>query len=430
MPPCAAHWSKRACSNRPDPDRSRNLFAISRCLGYLPDYDMTIRNTLAPVSSPAAATRGLVLTALVASLAGCGMISSVIDSDKVDYKSSAAKKPVALDVPPDLTQLAKDSRYGLPDNGRGIATASGFQQQRGTPAAAVAAGEAIGVTNTPAMHIERAGTQRWLVVKQTPEQLWPLVKQFWADNGFNLASESATTGIMETDWAENRGKIPQDFIRSALSKVADSMYSTGERDKFRTRLERTADGATEVYISHRGAEEVLTGAQKETTRWASRPNDPILEAQFLTKLMARLGSNGSVAKAAVADAPVQPLHAKLVTTPSKLVEVDEGFDRAWRRVGLALDRVGFTVEDRDRTKGTYFVRFVDPDAVASDGFFAKLFSFGASSDKAKEAQRYRILVAATPGATVSNVTVQNNEGKPEATPTGDKILNLLQEQLK
>jgi outer membrane protein assembly factor BamC len=385
---------------------------------------MTIRKQLTP-----SAPRALVLTALVASLSGCGMISSVIDSDKVDYKSTASKKPVSLDVPPDLTQLSQDSRYGVPGDGRGVATASGFQAQRGGVQQAVST-TAIGPANTPAMRIERAGSQRWLVVvKQTPEQLWPILKEFWTANGFNVSSENTTTGIMETDWAENRSKIPQDMIRSTIGKVFDSLYSTGERDKFRTRLERTADGSTEIYISHRGAEEVLTGPQKETTAWTSRPNDPNLEAQFLTKLMARLGSDTNVAKAAVATAVAVPEHAKLISSPTKAVEVDEGFDRAWRRVGLALDRVGFTVEDRDRTKGLYFVRFVDQDAAAKDGFFAKLFSWG-SDDKAKEAQRYRILVKSAAGATVSDVTVLSNDGKPELSPTGDKILNLLHEQLK
>jgi outer membrane protein assembly factor BamC len=117
------------------------------------------------------------------------------------------------------------------------------------------------------VRIERAGNQRWLVVKQTPEQLWPQLKPSGRASGFTVDTENAQTGIMETNWAENRAKIPQDFIRRTIGKVFDSAYSTGERDKFRTRLERRADGSTEIYISHRGAEEVLVGAQKETTTW-------------------------------------------------------------------------------------------------------------------------------------------------------------------
>ena len=237
---------------------------------------------------------------------------------------------------------------------------------------------------------------------------------------------------METEWAENRAKIPQDLIRRSIGKVFDSLYGTGERDKFRTRLERTAAGGTEVYISHRGAEEVLTGPQKEQATWTVRPNDPELEAIFLSKLMARLSGVAepkaaeAAATTAVANAPAGPVHAKLV---GEAVEVDEGFDRAWRRVGLALDRVGFTVEDRDRVQGVYFVRYVDPEMASKDGFFKKLFTFG-GDDKAKEAQRYRVLVKTESGASVSQVTVQTNDGKAETTPTGAKILKLLADELK
>ncbi len=365
-------------------------------------------------------TRTVALTAMALSLAAC---TTVFESDKVDYK--AAKKAAPLDIPPDLTQLQKDNRYAVPD-GRGVATASGYQQQHSAQAPGLpAASEQVGQVSTDAVRIERQGNQRWLVVKQTPEQLWPQLQEFWANSGFTVETESQQTGIMETNWAENRAKIPQDFIRRTIGKVFDSAYSTGERDKFRTRLERRADGTTEVYISHRGAEEVLVGQQNESSTWTMRPNDPELEAEFLSRLMAQLtGTKVKEASAFVANAPMEAQHAKL---DGNKVVVDEGFDRAWRRVGLALDRVGFTVEDRDRVQGIYFVRYVDPDAVKKEGFFSKLFG---SEDKNKEAQKYRVLVSAVQGATTSDVTVQTNDGKPETSPTGAKILKLLAEELK
>ncbi|TFW36137.1 outer membrane protein assembly factor BamC [Massilia horti] len=375
---------------------------------------MTIRNkqTLGAVA----------LTAVALGLAGC---STLFPSDKVDYRGASKAPP--LDVPPDLTQLQKDNRYAIPD-GRGVATASSFQTVAGTPVVAAAPGERIGPASSEGMRVERAGNQRWLVVKQTPEQLWPQLKDFWHDAGFTVESESTAAGTMETNWVENRAKIPQDFIRRTLGKVFDGAYSTGTRDKFRTRLERLPDGSTEIYVSHRGVEEVLTGANKETTAWTARPNDPELEAEFLGRLMARLSGapTTKVAAQTVANAPEAPQHAKLV---GDKVEMDEGFDRAWRRVGLALDRVGFTVEDRDRVQGIYFVRYIDPDA-PEQGFLNKLLSFGKDSEKAKEAQRYRVLVKAEQGASVSELTVQSKDGKPETSPTGAKILKLLTDELK
>ena len=383
---------------------------------------MTIRKKTTLVSAPAAG-RALTLTALALSLAAC---TTVFESDKVDYRG--AKKAAALEVPPDLTQLQRDNRYAVPD-AKGIATASGFQQSRGVQGAAPVAGaETVGPVASEAVRIERAGDQRWLVVKQTPEQLWPQLRQFWEDMGFALEIESPTTGTMETNWVEDRSKIPQDFLRNTLGKVFDKARSTGMKDKFRTLLERLPDGSTEIYVSHRGAEEVLVGVQKESTTWTSRPNDPGLESQFLARMVAHLTGTKDVktAEATVTNAPLQPQHAKLV---GDKVEVDEGFDRAWRRVGLALDRVGFTVEDRDRVQGIYFVRYVDPDAAKTDGFFKRLFTFG-EDEKAKEAQRFRVLVKAQQGASVSEVTVQTNDGKPATSPTAAKILKLLSEELK
>jgi len=392
---------------------------------------MTTRNkkTFATRVSAPTAARVLALSALALSMAAC---TTVFESDKVDYKAS--KKAAPLDVPPDLTQLQKDNRYAVAD-GSGVATASGMQAAAGSqaaPAAGAPAGAAtIGPVSTDAVRIERAGDQRWLVVKQTPEQLWPKLREFWNDAGLPVATESQATGVMETEWVENRSKIPQDFLRNTIGRVFDRAYSTGERDKFRTRLERLPDGSTEIYISHRGAEEVLTGAQKETTVWTVRPNDPTLEAQFLGRLVARLtGATApeqvQAAQAKVDNAAPAPQRAKLA---GNAVEVDEGFDRAWRRVGLALDRVGFTVEDRDRVQGIYFVRYVDPEATGKDGFFSKLFSFG-SDDKAKEAQRYRVLVKANEAGSASSVTVQDNEGKPDTSATAGKILSLLNDELK
>ncbi|HEY0844335.1 MAG TPA: outer membrane protein assembly factor BamC [Noviherbaspirillum sp.] len=372
--------------------------------------------------------RGIVCALSLAGLAGCSSIGTMLEPDKVEYKS-AGKIP-SLEIPPDLTQLQRENRYSIPEANRGTATASGYNLQQGVRPATTAA---IAVNAAPDMRIERAGNQRWLVVKQPPEALWPQIKDFWQDSGFLISYETPQAGVMETDWAENRAKIPQDFIRNTLGKALDSLYSTGERDKFRTRLERTADGATEVYISHRGMQEVLVGQQKDTTMWTPRASDPELEAEFLSRLMTRLGVETTRAKATVANVGIQAPRAKLVKgSNGGYVEVDEGFDRAWRRVGLALDRVGFTVEDRDRTQGLYFVRYVDPEsdqAKASEkGFFSKLFSFGSGDDKSKSAMRYRVAVKGV-GA-VSQVTVMNGEGQAESSQTAERILSLLNEQLR
>lgn len=380
------------------------------------------------------AKNGIIGAAALIGITGCTSIGNLVEPNKVDYKSAGKVTTVSLEVPPDLTQIRRDSRFAVPDANKSTATASGYNQDKGVKTAAAV--QAVAPNPIKDMRINRDGSERWLVVRQAPEILWPQLREFWQDNGFLINTENADTGVMETDWAENRAKIPQDIIRSTLGKVIDSLYSTGERDKFRTRVERAPNGDVEIYISHRGAQEVVTGGpNKDGTVWTPRPNDPGLEAEFLARLMVRLGSDAETAKAAVvaADGSVKA-HAKLVKADAgNHVEVDEGFDRSWRRVGLVLDRVGFTVEDRDRSKGVYFVRYVDMDVDAKgnkqEGFFSKLFSFG-SSDSSKNAVKYRILVKDAANGESSLVTVENADGKADASATGLKILQILNEQLK
>ncbi len=343
---------------------------------------------------------------------------SVIETDKVDYRSTA--KAPALDIPPDLTQLSKDARYTVVN---GTVSASGYQAGQAaaangkTPVAALTLGD---------VRIERQGNQRWLVVNRPPEKLWDPIKDFWQENGFLLAMDQSNLGIMETDWAENRAKIPQDFIRSSLGKLLDSFYSTAERDKFRTRLERDADGNTEIYISHRGVAEVYTNERNDQTVWQPRPSDPELEAEFLRRLMVKLGASQEQAKTLVANGTPVKNAAKASTVNSQpVVLIDEGFDRAWRRVGLALDRTGFTVEDRDRKQGIYYVRYVAANENTSEpGFFSKLFS----SSKPTEASKFQIAVRSQGES--STVSVLDTQGKPETSASAQRIVKVLAEDIK
>ncbi|MDO9193833.1 MAG: outer membrane protein assembly factor BamC [Undibacterium sp.] len=375
---------------------------------------------------------GALALAGVISLSACSTISNILEPNHIDYKSASKATTAALDVPPDLTQIRRDNRFGIPEANQGSATASSYNLQKNNKTLASANG-VVAPLQLKEMRIERDGSQRWLVVNQTPEILWPQLKDFWQELGFLINVENQDSGVMETDWAENRAKIPQDVIRRTLGKVLDSLYSTGERDKFRTRIERTANGNVEIYISHRGAQEVLVGTQKESTVWSPRPSDSGLEAEFLSRLMVRLGSDVDSAKSAVSSTSPVKARAKLLKAENlSYIETDEGFDRSWRRVGLALDRVGFTVEDRDRSKGLYFVRYIDQDVDAktkgaSEGFFSKLFSWG-SSDATKNTQKYRVYVKET--GDVSHVTVHGEDGKVDSSPIAEKILQLLSDQLK
>lgn len=353
-------------------------------------------------------------------MSGCGMI----ESKKIDYKS-AGKLPT-LEMPPDLTAPTGDNRYAIPDTqGGGTATLSTYSQERKTAPSGVQ-------TLLPAQdkaRIERAGTQRWLVVQATPQQVWPLIKDFWQETGFIVNLESPETGVIETDWAENRANIPQDAIRRTLGKVLDGLYSTAERDKFRTRIEAGKDG-TEIYISHRGMMEVYATEGKDKTVWQPRPADPELEAEMLRRLMLRFGVEQGRAETLLAKQQTPEQARILMEAGAPVLEMDENFDRAWRRVGLALDRVGFAVEDRDRSKGVYFVRYIDPgvdnDSKRDEGILAK-FAFWRSK---KDQTSPQLQIVVNEAGDKSRVNVTGADGKPADANTQTRIINLLHKELK
>ncbi len=367
---------------------------------------------------------GLSLLAAAMLLAGCSTVSELMSGDKIDYKSNGKAGP-SLDVPPDLTQLSKETRYVVPGT---AVSANAFQvgqaSSQTTPVAAASVGD---------VRIERAGNQRWLVVNRPADQLWSPVRDFWLEGGFLLALDQQNLGIMETDYAENRAKLPQDFIRATIGKVFDGLYSTGERDKFRTRLERNATGGTEIYISHRGMVETVpsgntnAGQTGVSTIWQVRPSDPELEAEFLRRLMVKLGVNQEQSRALLASAgPVRPTSRIANVGGAPVVQMDEDFDRAWRRVGLALDRTGFTVEDRDRAQGTYFVRYVEPTPDKKEpGFLARLFS---GSEPSVQPLKYRITVKSQGNATT--VGVLNAQGAAEASANAQRIVQVIADDLK
>ena len=308
-------------------------------------------------------SRLVLASAVCIGLSAC----SVIQGEKIDYKSA---RPIdSLDVPPDLTRLSSGSRYQVPKTG--VATASEYGANAPSSNAPAATQAAINAVKD--VRIEGDGAMRWLVTSRSPEAVWDDLQTFWVDSGFAVSINEPTLGVMETDWAENRAKLPMDFIRSTLGRLVESLYSTGELDKFRTRVERNSQGATEIHISHRGMIEVYTSNENKSTTWQPRPSDAALESEFLRRLMLKLGAPEDQAKAAVAGSERRTSYATAIEGG---LRINDSADRAWRRVGLALDRTGFTVVSRDKAKASFQVRYVRAENpnVDQPGFFAKLFS--------------------------------------------------------
>lgn len=363
---------------------------------------------------------------LAVALAGCSSFDPMFTSDKVDYRSQA-KQTTGLEVPPDLTQLQRQAPLG-----RGAVSAAALSAAgTAAPTAAAATTATVALNQVANAEIVRVGNVRVIRSTQTPEAAWAVTRSFWTDLGFDLPSEQAEVGVMETDWKENRAKLPKDFIRRTIGSVLDGLYSTGERDRFRTRFERVGN-LTEITITHRGMQEVYTSAQREQVTWTSRPADSELEAEMLNRLLLRLGGKAVTATpeqtATVAQAlPVvaEPERVSLAQVPNQIV-VAEDFERAWRRVGQSLDRHGFTIEDRDRRAGLFFLRYADPTKAGKEepNFFQRLFS------KADAPSTAKLRVAVKTEGNRSVVTVQNAQGQQQTDDIAKRILGLLQQDLR
>ena len=335
-------------------------------------------------------------------------------SKRVDYRSGAVQAP-SLEVPPDLTAPGSDERYKIPQgSGENVATFSDYS--KGGTAAEQGRGASAVLPETKGARLERDGTRRWLVVNDKPENVWLVVKAFLQENGLAIRSEDQAAGVIETEWAENRAKIPQGSIRNWLGKVLDSIYSSGERDQYRVRLERSKNGeSTEVHLTHRGMEEVLS-ADQNTSKWQARPNDPEMEAIMLQRLLARfVGSEAKAASVVAADSGAATASAsglsgtaslEEIFDGSKIIVMNDAFDRSWRRTGLAIERAGLTVEDKDSVRGIYFLH----PAKREKGWMDKLMFWQDDEDASK---RYRVNIK--DGGAVCEVSVTDQDDANDET---------------
>lgn len=412
-------------------------------------------------------------------LGGCSWLHfGTPDDETYDYRKAKPRNE-PLDVPPDLSQLPKDDRFSLPASSTSPAAASassGTPAAPGAapPAAAVAAPNAtvamaasatapapVGTVNTlpaaagvmvapaePNAHIVRDGNVRWLAVNVSPEVAYTTLKDMWVTMGYKIERDEPLVGIVETGWSEDHPMIEEDMLRNGLHKALGAFDSNGNRNLFRARIERTANNTSEITITHRAMVEVLTGVYKDSSRWQAAPTDPELEAEMLQRLALRftpaqplrvaVAGNGQPAPAAVATAT--PATVPVISTPANSrvhkvasggnmsLQVEDTLDRTWRMLGVALDRGGFTVEDRRRDRSQYAVRYLDPDYEASErakrSWWDKIFN---SDAKVPEQQ---FVIALSVNGAVTAIEVQDKDGHPDNSPTARHILDQLLEQLQ
>lgn len=383
--------------------------------------------------------RATPLVAALTALTACSTnFDTLLPDRRPDYRQS--KVTQTLEVPPDLTSSTIDDTLMVPEiNPAGSASLSAYASERsGQQQPQARTTEAV-LPSQPGITLEQDGNQRWLVVAAPVDQVWPKVREFWTSNGFALKRDDATIGIMETDWVENRADIPQDGLRAILKKYLDILYSAPTRDRFRTRLERTADGkSAEVYLTHSGVEEVAVGgasaSSSNTFIWQRRPSDPELEAEMLKRLTVYLGASEKRAEVQQAKTGVTPgSRVRLVEQggESQLI-VSEDYSRAWRLVGLALDSSNYAVEEQNRSQGLYVVEYRDPEQEnrkpGDEGWFSKLAFWRSKPEAPPVGTRYRVRLAGQGQQTV--VVVRDASDQPDQSAGARQVLDTLQKVIK
>lgn len=385
--------------------------------------------------------RACTVAVIAASLTGCQYLGSKFTDEKIQYESTTTRAP--LEIPPDLSQLPVDDRFTVPGKTQTVTAtqvADAEQARKTASGASVETGTAPVLPKTVVSKILKDGNERYIQVNLPPEQVWESLLDFWPSVGLQVEREDPRAGVMETNWAENKANLPQDIIRATLGKLLDSVYSTGERDRYRTRIERNEKGGTDIYITNRRMIEVYTNSSEEHTAWQPAPADKELEAEMLTRLSLRLENDFNptqktreeIEKSEPGLQKTAPVYVskevKDANGRTKALEIDEDFDRAWRRVGVGLDRVGLNIEDRDRAAGIYYIRYLDPDYEVKKRNDEGLFSRWFSKEKPVDAPLYRVELHSDGDKTT--VTAQPDSERTDPLNTSSRILNLLQEQVR
>jgi outer membrane protein assembly factor BamC len=365
-------------------------------------------------------------------LAGCSSSGGFFSDSEHVYRTQR-ETVEDLEVPPDLTRSAIQDAMVVP--GTGAASYEEYTTRREQGTGTAQAGNADVLPDFENLSFHRDGDQRWLVIQGTPQQVWPKVIDFWRKNGLLLVEQDPATGVMKTDWLESRADIKQGVITEFFRKAVGGLYTSATRDQFRVRLEPGQEpGTTELYLTHRGMEEKLkenVSGEADTTYWTPRPNDPGIEAAMLRSLMVHLGVTQEQAEQTIAQARESEPRSRLIKTQdSTTLYIHEAYPRAWRLTGVALDRVGFAVEDRDRSSGIYYVRYnqLKSDKEESGGFFSKLAFWRDDEEEIDDKVQYQVKLSDLNDET--RVQVRDDAGNIDNSKVAQRILTLISEQIR
>ncbi len=360
-------------------------------------------------------------------LSACGsMTDSWLPDKKVAYKKEKQAQR-SLEVPPDLTATSISDELLVPDLDTSSAAAVAQYQKTQTPSASTV------LPKVKHVKMVKEGDKRWLVIDGNADTVWQSVIDFWQNNGVLLVEQDPVIGVMRTNWLENRATIDSGIISNTIRSVFDGAYSSSTRDQYRVRIEDLGKkGQVELFLTHFGMEEDIVQSQSgdsEQPVWQAKGSDPELEAIMLRKIMVYLGVDEKRAQAESNKAAkkTNPL-SQLIKGNEVALMINEDADRAWRLVGIALERVGLAVEDRKPDEGIYMVRYYDPTAEDNKGFFASV-AFWRKEEAFDSKKLYQIILGSD-GKGGVKTTVADEAGERLNNKTAIRILTLVQEQLK
>lgn len=359
-------------------------------------------------------------------LTACDSMNDLIGQDQVDYKSTVRGAPLTL--PPDLSssQLG-NPQYTAPGE---VVSASAYAASQQANATAAQRNEVL--PQVAGMQVLRSGDTRWLQIDADPNTIYPRLITFWESEGFTISRDNPQAGIIETDWAENRAKIPGNFLRRVLGSIVDVVSDSGERERFVTRLERH-EGRTEVYINHSRMVETAMDRDATTFKWLPAPEDPGLNAVMLSRLMVFLGQQEQQAQDAVRHAQavaatVAPAGGYRVDAASNTLSLPFARDDTWRRLGTALHAAGFTIDASDLSQGTYVVRYLDTDTGEkrqAGNFLSRLWG-----DHGNITPLPYTLHVSAQGSSNALIRVFDEQGQADTSQTATRILQVVADNFR
>jgi outer membrane protein assembly factor BamC len=316
-----------------------------------------------------------------------------------------------LIVPPDLSS----ERIGeVPALGRQrSATFSEFARGEGRDGAAV-------LPEPPGMQVQRSGQTRWLRIDARPEEVWVWLNDFAEEFNIPVIRSSESLGVIESDWMPRPlGLSGGVFMPLELEADAPVLEQYTFRLDSGDRADRTL-----VFVAHRRA-------MSDNGDWTPRDGDRGREAEALRTFMVHLGINEVMAARDIAAAQEEDAFSRIMRDSDDRLTlvIAESFLQGWRRVGLAIDRAGFTVEDRDRSERLYLVRY-DPSAEADRSgrsFFSRL-AFWRTREAQLEPGNYAIRLGSDGGSTTVWITDEDGDAVDEGL--SEQLLVLIQEQLR